>query len=168
MAHAIVNFQMFGDQIKLPKVLDAYLWNTRWIKNESTPQELSDAIDSKGNLNAIGKALSLWGNNILDEIVESNNEGFINSFATTNTKKNKLNVFLINRDTVIHKVSLRINGYFNDKRLPRSINVVKFTGDSLSDEFPVIQNPSKLKVLGGNVISIDLVPYSINVVKLVN
>jgi hypothetical protein len=166
LGHAIINFQMFGDQIKIPKVDGAYLWNTRWVDNVTKPQSLNDAIDANGNLNAIGKALSMWGNNILDKIVSSTNNGYINSFASTNNANDRLNIFLINKDISSHTVTVNVSGYSEITKLGLTVSQSKLTGTSVTDKFPVISFPTETATILGSVITIKLDPLSVNVIKL--
>jgi alpha-L-arabinofuranosidase len=165
LGHALVNFQIFGDQIKTEKVLDAYLWNTRWINNANVPH-LSDAIDSNGNLNAIGKALSLWGNNLLQNLVFSTNSGFIHSFASADTTGEALNIFLINKDYAIHDVEVNIAN-FPAISQPLSITQTEFSGNSSTDIAPEITatTPSTATLIDST-IHIPLNPLSVTVIKL--
>lgn len=166
LGHAIVNFQMFGDQIKIPKVAGAYLWNSRWIDNATKPQQLYDAIDVNGNLNATGKALSIWGNNILNNLISSSNSGYINSFASTDSSNNNLNIFLINKDLTTHTVSVNITGYPAITKPGLSVSLTKLTGTSATDKFPAISYPTGTASVLGSVITIQLDPLSVNVIKL--
>ena len=166
LAHAIVNFQMFGDQIMISKVEDAFLWNTRWVENAYKPQDLNDAIDASGNLNAIGKALAIWGNNVLDKLVSSSNSGFVNSFASLDNSGNKLTLFLINKDGANHDVSVNIKNWPAVTSSNLIITQSKLSGSSLLDKFPVISTPTGTATVSGSSVNIQLNPYSINVVRL--
>jgi alpha-L-arabinofuranosidase len=158
LGHALVNFQMFGDQIKIPQVQDAYLWNTRWVDNDTKPQGINDAVDASGNLNATGLALSMWGNNFLDKLVTSNNSGYINAFASVDNSGDKMNVLLVNKDLVSHSVTVNIANFKNITSVSHS----KLTGSSSLDTKPIISYPKNSVAFNSNSISVSLDPMSIN------
>jgi alpha-L-arabinofuranosidase len=166
LGHALVNFQMFGDQIKHNKVIDAYLWNTRWVNNASTPQHLFDAIDASGNLNATGKALAMWGRNLLDKLVYSTNSGYINSFASTDSSGNDLNIFLINKDYSSHVVTVNIANYPSITHSNLNLTLSEFSGASITDKFPLITAPVSNALVSNSSINIELSPLSITVIKM--
>ena len=158
LGHALVNFQMFGDQIKIPQVEDAYLWNTRWVDNETKPQGINDAIDANGNLNATGMALAMWGNNTLENLVSSNNSGYINSFASIDKTGEKMNILLVNKDLVSHSVTVNISNFKPITTITHS----QLTGSSSSDTHPLISNPKNSLAFNNKSITINLEPTSIN------
>ena len=158
LGHALVNFQMFGDQIMIPQVQDAYLWNTRWIDNETKPQDINDAVDASGNLNATGLALSMWGNNLLDKMVTANNSGYINTFASIDNSGDKMNLLLLNKDLVSHNVTVNISNFNSIYSIYHS----KLTGTSSSDTHPKITNPKNAAAFNSNSITVNLDPLSVN------
>ncbi|MEM6841289.1 MAG: T9SS type A sorting domain-containing protein [Bacteroidota bacterium] len=168
LGHALVSFQMFGDQIKQERVDGANLWNTRWIDNPTNPQSSFDALDADGNLNATGKALAMWGNNMLDKIVFSDNQGFVNSFATTDQSGSQLNIFLINRDYASQEVVVDLKNYLDVSSPILTITQSKLTGTSPTDEFPVISQPTNGLTLTNTDITLTLDPVSIHVIKISN
>ncbi len=166
LGHALVNFQMFGDQMKISRVEDAYLWNTRWVNNVSNPQHLYDALDANGGLNATGKALSMWGNNTLDQLVSSTNSGFVNSFAARDSSGDSLNIFLINKDNVAHTATLTIANYLALSQPNFTMSHTRLSGSSPADKIPVITYPSGSVTLSGNSLTVKLSPLSINLLKM--
>jgi alpha-L-arabinofuranosidase len=166
LGHALVNFQMFGDQIKIERVEDAFLWNTRWINNVNNPQNINDAIDSSGNLNATGKALAMWGNNMLDKMVYSSNSGYINSFAMTDSSGTYLNIFLINKDYSSHQVTINLNNYPLNSAAELTISESKLSGLSVVDKFPQIASPLSPAAMSDSSITLQIDPLSIHVVRL--
>jgi len=166
LGHSIVNFQIFGDQIKIDKVKNAYLWNTRWVDNQSNPQHIFDAIDADGNLNATGKALSIWGNYLLDKLVFSTNDGFINSFASIDSSANKLNIFLINKDYSKQNVAINISNYKAISSSSIRLSQTVFSGKSETDRAPEITFQVNNATLSDSTIEVELAPLSINVISL--
>ncbi|MEM6643858.1 MAG: T9SS type A sorting domain-containing protein [Bacteroidota bacterium] len=166
LGHALVGFHMFGDQISFEKVDGAYLWNTRWINNDTEPKSGFSALDNEGNLNATGKGLAMWGNHLLDNLVFASNSGFVNSFASTTSTGEDLNIFLINRDYSPHSTEVEISNYLDLTSPEMSISQAKLSGTSHTDENPVISEPTDGLAISENSISLTLSPSSIHVLKI--
>ena len=166
LGHALVNFQLFGDQMSIPKVEDAYIWTTRWIDNATNPQHIYDALDANGGLNATGKALAMWGNNLLSQLVSTTNNGYINSFATKNSAGDSLNIFLINKDYVAHTASVSIANYAALSLPGLQVSASRLSGSSPSDKVPVITVPSGSISVSGSTLTSQLSPFSITVIQL--
>lgn len=166
LGHALVSFQMFGDIVKVPKVDQAFLWNTRWIDNPTKPQQVTDAIDSDGYLNATGKALSLWGEFLLERLVYSTNSGFIRSFAFADSSGSQLTIFLINKDTDPHPAEVRLTGS-SLLELPSLVIMERIlSGESPADLHPVIYEPEHKAMISEDRIQVQMQPLSIHVIRL--
>ena len=165
LGHALLSFQLFGDQIKINKVEAAYFWNTRWVNNSTLPNDLSDAITSNGNLNANGKALAIWGKYLLNSFVYATNDGFVNSFATLNQTGDKLNLFLINKDLTNHIVTVNIDYYKEIKNSLLTYDYFQFTGNAVNDILPQFSYPTNKGVLQDSTLTIDLNALSINAIS---
>jgi alpha-L-arabinofuranosidase len=133
LGHALCNFQMFGDMLIKPKLESMCLWNTRWVNNATTEQHIYDALDKDGNLNAIGKAQAIWGNNLLSSMVSttSSNDA-IRTYATYDEISKNLNIFILNKDVSSKTVNLSINNYITDYGGSKLV----FEGTSTDDELP--------------------------------
>ncbi|PBQ31558.1 hypothetical protein CNR22_07185 [Sphingobacteriaceae bacterium] len=166
LGHAIVNFQMFGDQMKISRVEDAYLWNTRWVNNVTAPQDVFDAVDANGGLNATGKALSMWGNNMLEKMVSTTNGNYVNSFAVRDSSGDSLNIFLINKDNQPRTATVTVNNFPALSQPNFSLSHVRLSGSSPADKIPVITYPTGSVSISGNVLKVNLSPHSINVLKM--
>jgi hypothetical protein len=166
LGHALVSFQMFGDIIKLEKVQDAYLWNTRWVDNNKSPRQVYDAIDADGHLNATGKALSMWGKYLLDKLVYSNNGGYIRSFASVDSSDTRMNIYLINKDYESHHVELKINNWPGINNPDLAVSEQFLSGTSSTDEFPVISEPAVPAQLMGSTLIVGVNPLSVHVICL--
>ncbi len=126
---------MLADAIVQPKVFAACLWNTRWIDNNNTqPQHVYDAVDASGNLNATGKALSAFGNNLLKTIVETiSSSSTINAYASYDKSNNYLNIFLLNRNNSTQEVNVKISDFLTKFEYQSWV----FKGININDTDPV-------------------------------
>lgn len=146
VGHALVAFEIMGQHLKNPQVDAALFWNTRWITNTTSGQSIYDALDKNSNMNASGLALSIWGNNLLPELINAASSGtgsnFIKVFSDYDNVTNKLNIFLINKDNISRTINLDISNYFSRPFYQRyqysgANDVDKFPNYSLLDVAPV-------------------------------
>ncbi|MDZ4840003.1 MAG: PKD domain-containing protein [Bacteroidota bacterium] len=131
VGHALVNFQMMGDQLNNPKVASSCFWNTRWVNNASSTQ-LYDAVNKNGNLSASGKSLAIWGRYIGDRMQASTSTTKIRSFASYDSVKNVQYVYILNKDTVSTYLTVQIKNYPVNK----VVTVYEYRGTGIKDENP--------------------------------
>ncbi|HVG13518.1 MAG TPA: T9SS type A sorting domain-containing protein [Chitinophagaceae bacterium] len=114
VGHALVSFETLGQNLSNPMVEAALFWNTRWINNNTDPKHAFDALDANSALNANGTALSIWGNNILPQLVSSvttdAGSNFVKTFSLYDNASKKLNLLVINKDNAARDVSINIPG----------------------------------------------------------
>jgi alpha-L-arabinofuranosidase len=134
LGHALASFEIFGDQVKHPRVEQAHFWNTRWVNNTTQYNDIYDAIDKNGNLNANGLSLSIWGNYLLKEMVSVNNSSPLRNFAVYDKATNKLNVFILNKETSSQSVNLQLDNYISSSK----VKITEFRGTGPSDVKPVL------------------------------
>jgi hypothetical protein len=136
VGHALVAFEIMGQHLKNPQVDAALFWNTRWVTNTTSPQNIYDALDKNSSMNAIGLALSIWGNNLLPKLINATSTGtgnnFIKVFSDYDDITNKLNIFLINKDNVSRTVNLNVSNYFSNPFYQR----YQYNGANDSDKSP--------------------------------
>ena len=136
VGHSLVVFDIMGQHLKNPQIESALFWNTRWVTNTTSPQNIDDALDKNSNLNASGLALSIWGNNMLPELLNVSSTGsgnnFIKVFADYDNVTNKLNVFMINKDNIDRKINFDISNYITTPFYQR----LQYKGTNVSDKFP--------------------------------
>lgn len=149
--HALCNFQMLADGLLKPKLAASFLWNTRWITNQTEPQNIYDALDANGNLNATGKALKILSENLLNSMVTTSDGGFIKAYATYNNTDKKLKIFLINKDDAPQKIKLSLTNYLTTF----NYQVNEFKGTSADDKFPTWATDAAIKT--GNSVPLSLV-----------
>lgn len=138
LGHALVAFETMGQHLENPMIDAALFWNTRWVNNISSTNNIDDVLKSNSNMNANGLALSIWGNGLLPALVETVRSGtgneFLRTYAVYDETFNKLNVFVINKDNVQRTIDLTINNYSS---LPFCTRF-EFAGTNVTDVSPVL------------------------------
>lgn len=136
VGHALVSFEMLGQNLSNPMVDAALFWNTRWINNNTDPQHAYDALDQNSALNANGTAISIWGNNLLPQLVSSvtSDAGseFVKTFSMYDDASKKLNLFVINKDNVVRNLNMSVSGLSGGS----SVSRYEFKGTDDADKFP--------------------------------
>ena len=169
LGHALASFQIYGDILKNTKIQSSIFWNLRWywknsagrwLPEDSNPPSVYNAADKNGNLNANGKALAIWGNNLFGKIVEAKSSNqILKPFACFDSSTGALNVFIINKDTDTRKVQVSIPDFSKVKG-----KVWVFKGALESDRYPVFTTSEDL-VLKEKSGTISIPPTSIVMVK---
>ncbi|WP_242918665.1 hypothetical protein [Pontibacter liquoris] len=132
VGHALVAFDMLGQLLKMPQLDLAFFWNTRYVDNKEIPNNVFDALSSTGSLQANGKMLSLWGKNLLQELVAVNSTTNILSYASKSDTE--LTVFLLNKDTQPHPVTLALQNFTSTG----TAQVYTYQGTSIDDTDPTL------------------------------
>ena len=150
LGHALVAFETMGQHLENKMVDAALLWNTRWVNNISSEDKIDDVLNSNSQMNANGLALSIWGNYLLPQLIESTRSGsgneYLRTYAVYDEIFNKLNVFILNKDNIDRSVDLTIKNY---SALPFCTKY-EFKGTSVTDISPVFTqiNPMSDQVIG--------------------
>jgi hypothetical protein len=133
MGYNLANFEITGDQLLESRIEFSCFWNTRWIDNDSIPNSVFDALDKKGNFNANGLGLMIWGNYTGKKMVRTTGTLNIRSFASYSPDESCLYVYLLNKNLKPSNVKLMIGGH--------SVEKVQMCGQlnakSPDDEHPV-------------------------------
>lgn len=160
VGHALVTFEMIGEHLKNPKVAGALLWNTRWVENVTSPNHVYDAIKANGSLNANGKALAIWGNELLNKMVSTTSTTTLRTFASYSGGYSQLNVYIINKSTSAQQVSLNLANY------PLGANAQRweFKGTGPSDVNPNWTQGANVSAIGSQA-AISVPGASITVLK---
>jgi hypothetical protein len=108
MGHALANFEMTGEQLLQPEISFSCFWNTRWIDNDSIENQVWDALDKNGSLNASGFSLMIWGNYLGDKMIKTTSSLHTRTFASIKSNANKLFVYIINKDDKPQIVQLNV------------------------------------------------------------
>jgi len=115
MGHNLCNFEMTGDQLKVPEIELSCFWNTRWIENDTIENSVFDALDKNGNFNANGLGLMIWGNYLGQKMVSTTGTLHTRSFASYSPDENLLYIYLLNKNQVPAHVRPVIDGYSVDR-----------------------------------------------------
>jgi alpha-L-arabinofuranosidase len=161
LGHGLMTFEILGEQLKNPKVEGNYFWNTRWITNETDPYSLDDAVTKDGKLTAAGKALSIWGNNLLDSMIYTTSTSLLRSFASIDKDGKTLSLFIVNKDQKNQPTKIQ----FQHLKLNSILKYQALIGKSADDTDPVFKYLTDIKLVGDS-LEVDLQPFSISVIHL--
>src|SRR4051812_28920195 len=161
MGHAIVLFDSVGNQLNDPRIAFSQVWNTRWVTNDSqrTPV-VWDALDKDNNLQATGRAMSIWGQFLLDKMVAASSTAMVQSFASY-SEGGTLNLFLINKDTGPRVTNVSLANFSAQTAVERWV----FKGSGPEDSAPVLA-PAAPIAADRDSLSVTLDPVSITVLRL--
>jgi alpha-L-arabinofuranosidase len=160
MGHTLANFEMTGDQLLRPEIEFSCFWNTRWIDNDSIPNQVWDAIDKNCNYNAIGYSLMIWGNYLGDKMIKTTSSIHMRSFASLKSSEKKLFVYLLNKDEKSRNVQLNIQ----NKKIRSVVQAWELVGKNSDDLHPVWEKftvgnePNQVQLKG---ISITVIEYQL-------
>lgn len=160
MGHNLCNFEMTGEQLKMPEIEFSCFWNTRWIDNDSIENSVFDALDKNGNFNANGLGLMIWGKWLGEEMVKTTATNHIRSFASFSPDKNQLFVYLLNKEESPVKVKIIVENY----KIAGIISLSQLTGQGSDDVNPVWTE--NLPVPGKDLSNLVLPGISISVLNV--
>ncbi|MBE3085978.1 MAG: hypothetical protein IMZ64_07155 [Bacteroidetes bacterium] len=160
MGHNLCNFEMTGEQLKVPEIEFSCFWNTRWIDNDSIENSVFDALDKNGNFNANGLGLMIWGNYLGEKMVSTTGTIHIRSFASYSPDENSLYVYLLNKNQAPVPITLLVDGYVIDKVEACG----QLTGDGPDDVDPVWND--HVSLMKSDQRNLELPGTSISVLKL--
>lgn len=161
VGHALVTADILGQCLKYEQVESMVFWNTRWITNVTVPELVFDALNKNSTPNANGLLLSVWGNNILPNIVSASEQGPIKSYAFYDKLSSKLNLILINKDNVSQPVAVTVSGFTPAASLSRW----EYSGTNAQDVHPtyIFKDSGKVNTYPYNT---TLAANSVTVLKL--
>ncbi len=109
LGHALAAFDGIGQALLQPKARLVMFWTTRWW---STPaaKDIWSSLDDANNITASGRAIAIWGQFLGDRLVSAvSDDNMVPVFASTSPAASRLAVFLINKDSKAHDVTLRVD-----------------------------------------------------------
>ncbi|HYG74310.1 MAG TPA: chitobiase/beta-hexosaminidase C-terminal domain-containing protein, partial [Planctomycetota bacterium] len=130
------------------------------IVTGAAPGDLN-ALDSRNQLLATGRALAIWGNFLQQNLVTTTSTAMVRTYASHTPSTNKLTVFLTNKDTIAHDTALTLTNYPNATTARRWV----FKGTTPEDLQPTWNQLANVAV-SSNVINTTLDPLSITVLEL--
>jgi alpha-L-arabinofuranosidase len=164
LGHALMTAEMTGLLVQNSRVAASAFWTTRWINNtDDVPHDEYDAFNAHNQPFAQGKALSLWGNNTLANMVAASPQtGKLIVFGSHDPATNKLKVLLINKDTATSTANVSLAGYTGTA----TTGIVQaLTGSASTDLYPTIGAQASVTV-SNHAFTINLSPTSITVVTI--
>ena len=161
MGHAIVLFDAVGNQLNDPRVEFSQVWNTRWVTNDSQHSPtVWDTLDKDNNLHATGRAMSVWGEFLLDKMVAASSTPMVKVFASY-SEGGALNLFLINKDTSARATNISLANFVAQPAVDRWV----FEGSGADDLSPALAQAAPIAA-EGNRLFVTLDPVSITVLRL--
>jgi len=164
LGHALMTAELTGRLVEDSRVAASAYWTTRWIHNTSdTPVDEYDALNAHNQPLAQGKALSLWGNNTLANMVAATPQaGKLIVFASHDPTTNMLKVFLINKDTATSTANVSLSGYTGTATTG---TVETLSGSGATDLYPTISSQPSIGVKD-HAFTIGVQPTSVTVVTI--
>jgi alpha-L-arabinofuranosidase len=160
LGHTMCNFEIEGEQLLNDRIEFSCFWNTRWIDNDSLENQVWDALDKNGNMNATGLGIMIWGNCLGKKMIATKSSSNVKTYASLDPNENLLWIYLLNKAETLSKVKINIEPFIE--------NTLSFygqlSGKGPSDTDPVWNTDIQLKP--EKIKSLDLPGFSITVIGL--
>lgn len=152
LGHALVLFDLIGQNLAHPRVDGIHIWNTRWF---NSPSRLEDLLDDQNALLPTGQALGLWGRYLKSNLLALQSEaGAV--YASYEPPTRALTLFLMNKHAAPHSIELDLTHYPAQR-----ITSTVFTGQNPADENPTFSTQGIAPVSSD--LSLSLPPLSITI-----
>ncbi|MDZ7606069.1 MAG: hypothetical protein U5K79_10890 [Cyclobacteriaceae bacterium] len=139
IGRAVITFDLQGQFLQDPDCYFSQFWNT--INVYDKDNSVFNALWHDNTLTSIGKALSIWGKYLEDEMLKAKSTKYVKCYATKTDGK-YLTVFALNKDTVQHEAILELNNL--EGTLAKG-ELWVFSGTSPTDAKPIFIKKGKLK-----------------------
>jgi alpha-L-arabinofuranosidase len=157
MGHALCNFEMTGELLKIPEIEFSCFWNTRWIDNDLDQHSVYDALDKHGNFNANGYGMMIWGNFLGDKMISTTSTLHIRTFASLVPDEKLLYVYIINKSESTERINIDPGRY----KVKSILAAHQLVGQGPDDLEPVWQEYSGMT----DPLNFDVKGTSITVIK---
>lgn len=140
LGHAIISFDIAGQLLYNNNVEYAMLWNTRYMEGQ-----LESNGYALGNCNEIlpaGQPLAIWGRFLKSEMVKVSGPKRTRCFATFEPRTRALTVFIINKDSVNRKVTIKVKATNSCS----TAGVYQFAGTGDTDMEPIWSKVATMSV----------------------
>lgn len=154
LGRALITFDLTGQLLQDPDCYFSQFWNT--INVYEGDNSVFNALYRDNTITSVGKALWIWGQYLQDEMLSATSSDKVKCFATRSAG-DRMNVFLLNRDTVEHQVHLEI---LNEETIATKSEKWVFAGTSLKDQNPTWTAAKNVRLRSGKLNDL-LKPYSI-------
>jgi len=153
MGHALCNFEMTGELLKIPQVEFSCFWNTRWIENDLDEHSVYDALDKRGNFNANGYGMMIWGNFLGEKMIKTTSTIHIRTFASHVPEEKLLYVYILNKSEGPEMINLN-PGSYKVRSVLEAHQLVSQGPDDLDpvwQEYSGLINPVNFEVKGTSI-----------------
>ncbi len=165
LGHALVTFDTLGRVMAQPRVLNAMVWTTRWMKDTEAKASQWYALGAKNELMATGYALALWGKFVQADLVAvSGGSPTLTAYASRSADGRALRVWVLNRALEpANAVQLQIRS-----AVPYAsrATVHRLSGTGPDDAAPRWETPGSLRVTANAVAPFSCPPVSVTVLSL--
>jgi len=158
IARAVITFDLQGQLLQSPDCYFSQFWNT--INVYEGDNSVFNALMRDNSLTAVGRALSIWGNNLEDEMILTQGTCLVRCFATR-TEGKTLTVFAVNRDTLERRAAIVIR---NMPVVFRGGEKWVFRGKSQHDPDPSLTRACRLTIFK-DTFSVKLDPVSVTMFR---
>lgn len=159
--HALVAFDILGQQLQYQNVMFSLFWNTRWITGDSGVK-LFDALKADNTITPVGQTMPLFANYMHDTMVKTSPTTTLRVFSSRNTATGALTIWIINKKSSSQSIRVTVQNYAPSTT---SVQRMVFRGTSPTDTAPTLQMRGALTISSGNIdTSVDA--YSITVLQL--
>jgi len=153
MGHALCNFEMTGELLKIPQIEFSCFWNTRWIENDLDEHSVYDALDKRGNFNANGYGMMIWGNFLGEKMIKTTSTIHIRTFASHVPEEKLLYVYILNKSEGSEMINLN-PGSYKVRSVLEAHQLVSQGPDDLDpvwQEYSGLINPVNFEVKGTSI-----------------
>lgn len=160
LGHALVTFEICGQILLHKKIAFGMLWNTRWMDDDN-PQEIWYALGPNNEILPAGRAVAVWTQFLLDEMVFITGTERVVTFASYRPSTGALNLFFINKDDTQHSIDVNID----TSQRYGAARLYRFCGNGPDDMAPSWSRLCDVSVRDDRV-SLDLPHTSLTVISL--
>jgi hypothetical protein len=156
LGHALVLFDMIGENLLNGKVDGQMVWNTRWLKESGN--EIWDALDEKNELLPTGQALRIWTDSCLERLCFAGESASVRLYTCCGGSRVNLMFLNKGRDEATADVSFA-------QRIGGTARSHLWAGDSPDDGSPRFDEAQSVEINDG-VIGLRLPPVSLTIIAL--
>lgn len=160
LGHAIVSFDLTGQLLCNNIVECAMLWGTRYM--HGAVEKNWYALGNRNEILPAGRPLAIWGHFLKSKMVKASGPKRSRCFASFDPRTHALTVFIINKDTVGRKVSIKVRATsrFN------TADVYHFAGTGEADMKPTWSKVATMDVSANILKGVELPGTSITVLDM--
>jgi len=107
IAKVLELFEMLGAAFEQPKVKQTHFWVSQWNSFKM------GALTPNAKLRPMGHPINIWGKYAQPEMikVKPRVNGFLRTYATASKDKKQLSIFVMNKDSKPHPITINVQNY---------------------------------------------------------